>query len=400
MSDKPSLRASGAPISSSEKHGFWLFGVMAIMFIGVSLPGVLAVPEELSRENWLILLVLLFPLAGLWLAYMAWKTWHNWRHYGPAPLQLDPSPGQIGGDIGGYITLARRLEKQDWSITLQCLKIRITGSGKNRSRHETILWQADQVPEVQHRPAGTEVRFRFQPPGDLPPTHDAGRDQVAWRLLLTGPTEPTPLERTYTLPAAPGAGRSTISLSAAHVAHHQQRARMDAITEAAEQIDVQPVGNGLALHSRAGRHLGMKLMVLVFGLVFAGIGTGLGYVAAREGFMLYLMAALFCLFGFPMIVGGLFMAGRSLSARIEGDRVIMVRYWCGRPLWQRRGSLTRADQLELANSVTMRHGNRSTEYFSLSVKDGQKTVRIAEGLAGRSVAEAFRDNLIMLLRLP
>lgn len=387
------------PIPSTEKHGFWLFGFMALMFIGISSPVLLAIPEEIARDNWLILVALLFPVAGLWLAFMAWKTWRNWHYYGASPLQLDPVPGQIGGDIGGHITLGRRLDKSNWSVTLQCLKIRISGSGKNRSRHETLLWQGDQVPEVQPGPQGTGIRFCFTPPADLPAAKNEGRNQIVWRLVMNGPAEPTPLERTYNLPAVAGTGRSTITLSDAHISHHERKAKVDAITNAAEQIDVQAAGNGLTLHSRAGRNIGMKLMIFIFGLIFTGIGTGLGYMAADEGFMLYVMAALFFLFGFPMLIGGIFIAGRSMSSRIVGDTVIMIRYWCGRPLWQRRGTLSSADQLYLESRITMKQGHQTTEYFSLSVKDGKKTIRLAEGIAGRAVAEAFRDNLIRLLGL-
>lgn len=388
------------PISSSEKHGFWLFGIMAAVFLGVSLPGLKAIPDEAGNGNWMILLVLLFPLAGLWLAYMAWKTWRNWRYYGPAPLYLNPEPGQIGGDIGGLITLNRRLDKEHWSVTLQCVRIRISGTGKNRSRHERVLWQADQVPEVRHSADGSEVLFCLETPSELPATDDKGSNQIEWRLLLTGPTEPIPLERSYTLPAQPGSARSTVELTQAHVRHHAQRSHLEAITDAAEQIDVQPTSNGLVIHSRAGRNLGMKFMILVFGLVFSAVGIGLGGIAAREGLMLYLMAAAFCLFGFPMLVGGVFMMGRSLSARIEGTQVTVVRSWCGRTLWQRRGNLHQADQLLLENNATTTQGRKTTEFFSLAMKDGRKTIRLAEGLVGRSVAEAFRDNLTVLLALP
>ncbi|MCG7200193.1 DUF3592 domain-containing protein [Marinobacter pelagius] len=391
---------AGGPIHSSEKHGFWMFGFMAFMFIGISLPAVLAIPDELGKDNWPILAVLLFPMAGLWLAYMAWKNLRNWRYYGPAPLALDPSPGQIGGDVAGRINLVRRLGQADWLVTLQCLRIRIS-RGKNSSRSESVIWQADQVPEVTDEAGGSVVRFRFTPPTDLPETDNEGSRQVEWRLLLTGPGQPIPLERTYELPVVQGTQTSSISLSEAHVEHHERQARMKSLTNAAEQIDVQMLGNGVLLHSRAGRNLALKAMVLIFGLIFGGVSVGLAYVAAEEGVMLYFMALMFGLFGFPMFLGGLFMLGRSLKARIAGSRVEAVRYWGGMALWKRSGNLVRADQLNLKGGMSMNSGRRTTEYFSLEFRDatGGKVIRLAEGIAGRAVAEALRDNLIKLLRL-
>ncbi|MFO7527336.1 MAG: DUF3592 domain-containing protein [Marinobacter sp.] len=391
---------AGGPIHSSEKHGFWLFGFMAFMFLGISLPAVLAIPDELDKENWPILVTLLFPLAGLWLAYIAWKNWRNWRYYGPTPLVLDPAPGQIGGDVAGSITLHRGLGRADWLVTLQCLKVRIS-RGKNSSRSESLLWQADQVPEVSHEAAGSVVRFRFKPPENLPETDDSGSRQIEWRLLLNGPKQPVPLERTYELPVVQGTRISSISLSPAHVEHHERQAQMKALTDAAEQIDIEMLGHGLLLHSRPGRNLAMKAMVLVFGVIFGGVSLGLGYVAAEEGIMLYFMAFTFGLFGFPMFLGGLFMLGRSLKARIEGNRVEAVRYWGGVALWKRSGHLVHADQLNLKVGVSMNGGQQTTEYFSLEFRDktGGNTIRLAEGIAGRPVAEALKENLIKLLKL-
>lgn len=387
------------PISSSAQYGHWLFGFMAFAFLGVSLPVVMMLPDELSKGNWPVLAVLLFPLAGLWLGYMAWKSWRNWRYYGPAPLFMDPAPGQLGGDIGGRIVFTKRLDADaDWAVTLQCLRVRIT-SGKNSSRHETLVWQQDQVPEAHHRAHGTELGFCFTPPVDLPESDDDGRDQVVWRLLLSGPTEPVALERSYDLPVIRGSQRSGITLSEAHVQHHEQQGRRQALTEAVEQVDVQRLGVGWVIHSRAGRNLGMKLSLTVFGLIFASVGAGLWYLAMTEGAMLYLMGGLFMLFGVPLTIGGVFMAGRGLTARIEGTRVTMIRHWLGLDLWKRQGQLGSADQLVLKSGVSQSQGGRTTEYFALVFQDGGKTIRIAEGLVGRPAGEAFRDSLVKLLGL-
>jgi hypothetical protein len=105
---------------------------MAVVFIGLSLPGVQAIPGELAAGRRLILVVLLFPLAGLWLAWLGWRNWRNLRVYGRALLFPDPLPGQAGGDVGGRITLARRLSGDGWLVTLQCLRGRITSGRRLR----------------------------------------------------------------------------------------------------------------------------------------------------------------------------------------------------------------------------------------------------------------------------
>tara|TARA_R110002073_G_scaffold336505_1_gene534241 strand:- start:34362 stop:36050 length:1689 start_codon:yes stop_codon:yes gene_type:complete len=385
-------------IYSSERHGFWLFAFMAFMFIGISLPPVLAIVDEIRKGNWLILVVLLFPLAGIWLAYMAWKSRRDWKFYGPLPLTLTPFPGQLGGDVAGQIELPNWYGECAWRVTLQCVRI-VTSSGKNSSTRESILWQKDQAPHVVAQGVGSAVRFVFTPPPDLSVTGKSGRERIEWRVSLLGPKTPVPLERTYSIPVELGDGKAR-ALPTEHVARSEKQALFESISAAADQIDVQQLGDGLRLYSRVGRNASMALVLLVMGVVFSGASIGMGMVAAEEGFMLYVMSFFFGLFGFPMFFGGVFMAGRALEARVSAQQVDIVRYWGGRALWRRHGSLQRADQLILTSGGSSTSGNRKTEYFHIEVSCEGKKLRIAEGLVGREVAEAMRDNVIRLLRLP
>lgn len=390
---------TGEMIYSNEKNSFWLWTFMAFMFIGISLPPTLMVPAEVAKGNWPILAVLLFPLLGSWMAYMAWKTRRDWKFYGPMPLTLAPSPGQVGGDVGGQVLLSDWYGDGDWKVMLQCVRVRVS-SGKNSSRTETVLWQKEQIPHVSAQGLGAVVRFVFTPPEDLPVTDSSGREQVLWRVFLDGPTTPVALKRSYEVPVVAGTGKAE-PLPAAHVARSEREALMTAINAAAEQIDVQQTGDGLRLHSRVGRNKAMSVVMTLAGLVFGGAGIGM-FIAAMNGEgMLFVMSFLFCLFGIPLFIGGLYVSGRSLDASVSGEQVEMVRYWLGKRLWRRQASLQRADQLMLTSGGSSTGADqRMTEYFHLEVQgsDGRK-VRIAEGLAGREVAEAFRDNIIRLLRL-
>jgi len=389
---------SGA-IDSSERYGHWVLAFMAFMFIGISFPVVMELPAELRKQNWLILVALIFPLAGLGMAWGAWAMRKKWLHYGPLPLQLDPAPGQVGGDVAGEISLPKWYGDDCWQVTLKCIRVRISG-GKNRSRSESVVWQQQQAPFVEARGTGSALRFVFSPPSDLPPSDDEGREQVEWRLVLNGPKQPVALERTYGIPVVEGTARTSRALPRSHVDRSEKKAAMLATAEASAQIDVEQLGDGLRLHSRVGRNLSMTLVVMLAGAGFAGGGVGLFFEAAKEGFMLYVMSTIFSLIGFPLFLGGVFMLARSLDASIQGDQVETVRYWLGRPVWRRQARLTSAAQLQLKDAGSSSSGNRTTEYFHLVVAHEGRKVRIAEGLQGRDVAEALRDNLIRLLRLP
>lgn len=383
---------------SAEKGAHWLLFFFAFLMIAMSLPAVLAIPEELAQGNWLILAVLLFPIVAAAISARAWKSRRNWRFYGPTPLTMDPFPGQVGGDIGGRIELPRHIGPEECAVTLKCFRVRIS-RGKNSSRHESLIWQEEQAPEIRSEGSGTVACFRFTPPDHLPATDSEGRQQIVWRLVFNGPSRPYPLERTYELPVEQGSQKSTVTLSQSHVQRSHQRASLRSSMAAAEQIDVQATGTGFLVRSPGGRNLVFKTMIFLFGLVFTGVGVGLFWHADAE-LTMYFMGAVFSLFGVPFTLGGLFMLGRSLEARISGTRVESTRFWCGISMRRRQGELMRADQLLLIPGGSMTQGNRTKEFFSLAFKDGDQQILLAEGIVGRPVAEALRDNLTRLLRLP
>ena len=395
-------RAAGGTelIDSNERRGFWVWAFMGFMFLGVSLPATLATPDEIQKGNWAILIALVFPLAGLWMAAMAWKQWRLWRFYGPMPLALEPWPGQLGGDVAGTVPVSHYRGEASYRFTLQCLKITVSGSGKNRSRSERLLWEDHQYPHVEMRGEGVALRFLFTPPSDLPETLEEGRTRYQWRLLLTGPRQPQPLQRSWSVPVTAGA-LTAPPLPASHVRDAERREQIEAATELAEQIDVQPLADGVQLDSRVGRHKGMTVMLVLMGVVFSASAGFLFQQAASEGAMLYFMAFMFGLFGVPMLLGGLFVAGRSLSVRIQGEQVTLVRSWAGFRLWQRSGTLSRAEQLVLKDAGSMSQGHQHTRYFHLEARgsDGRR-LRLAEGIADQDAAEALKRELVRLLRLP
>lgn len=385
-------------IFSSERHGHWVLAFMGFIFLAVSFPVLTALPDEIKKGNYMVLVALVFPVVGLVLAYAAWKMRRNWQHYGPVPLMLAPYPGQLGGDIAGDITLSKWISHDQWRVNLVCVRIR-QGRGKNSSTTENVIWQKEQEPYVHMQGSGASLRFAFTPPTDLPVTDESGRDKVEWRVILEGPKKPVPLERTYVVPVVQGTEQAVVPLPQSHVQRSEKRAYAQATVDAAEQIDVVQTAEGLMLQSRVGRNGAMTWMLLLMGLIFAGASVGMAVVAAKEGLMLYFMAFVFGLFGFPMFFGGVFMAGRSLDARISNGDVVIIRRWGGRALWQRKGRLDRADQLVLTSAGSVTSGNKKTEYFHLEVNADGKNIRLAEGLAGRDVAEAMQKNILRLLRL-
>jgi hypothetical protein len=79
----------------------WVSLLFGVAFIGISLPGVLAVPDEIAKGNYAVLLVLLFPLVGIGALVLFVYSLIAWRKFGRTEIILDPAPGSIAGYVVG-----------------------------------------------------------------------------------------------------------------------------------------------------------------------------------------------------------------------------------------------------------------------------------------------------------
>ncbi|MFE8070877.1 hypothetical protein QQM79_07440 [Marinobacteraceae bacterium S3BR75-40.1] len=387
-------------IYSQQKRGHWFAWVFGTLFAGFSLPGVITIPEEVARENWLILLVLLFPLIGIGVFWWGVAQYRAWRFFGPAPLTPDPSPGALHGDIGGTIVLDR-YDAPDIPprVTLQSVRVTYSGSGKDRRRHEKILWQADQqaYPDIQGQQ--TRLGFVFQAREGLPETGKSGRADHHWQLILEGQWAGRQLTRTYRIPVTTSSHSSTIQIPEAFRQQARRQDDLEALESVQQQVDVSQTPYGLRLYNAAFRNPVLYIMLMVMGLVFGGAGIGMGYWALQGESMLYLMAAIFFPAGLAMLVWGLWLAGRSLEVFIKGQDVLAIRYFLGRPLFRRQTRLTSSDQLQLVKSGSTTKNHEHVEYFRLVLEDGGNRIHLAEGIAGDDEARVFRENLIRLIGL-
>jgi len=90
-------------VRSAAKKTIWMSLLFGIVFIGISLPAVLDMTKEYDDGNHMILLVLLFPLVGVSALIYCLYSIFAWRKFGSTELVLDPVPGSVGGDFGGYV---------------------------------------------------------------------------------------------------------------------------------------------------------------------------------------------------------------------------------------------------------------------------------------------------------
>lgn len=205
-------------ISAHTKGRMVATFIFATFWNLVSAPLLFFVPGEVRDGNYAALIGLLFPLVGAGLLGAAIYLALQWRRYGATVFEMASLPGAVGGLLRGRVRIpAVVLPEEDACVALDCVNRRTTGSGKNRSTSETIVWQAETaVPRnglVQESRA-TLIPVEFVIPVDQPPTDDSNSDdQTLWRLRVKIVTSGVDFSANFEVPvfriaesAATGAG--------------------------------------------------------------------------------------------------------------------------------------------------------------------------------------------------
>lgn len=201
-------------IKDATRPGTYVIWIFAGLWNAVAITAsVVALPRELAhgdRAGWFILL---FPAVGLALLVAAIRATIRLRKFGVSTLTLDTLPGVTGHHIAGTVVAGPALDtRQAVELTLTSIRRVTTGSGRNRSTSETILWQDTRtsVPSRQGA-AGVAILFRFALPADVAPCDDTRpADQTIWRLRAAAAVPGVDFDATFEVPVfrAPESGRT------------------------------------------------------------------------------------------------------------------------------------------------------------------------------------------------
>jgi len=377
---------SDSILSNSKKavYGAWVF---AVVWNGISAPlPFVAWREVAEKQNYIVLLGLLFPAIGLLLVGWAIRRTLEWRRLGPAPVLLDPYPGAIGGHVGGTMDLRLPFDPGlSFSLTLTSLRSYMSGSGKNRSRKEKATWQDSRLAYAEPSARGTLLSFRFEVPRDLDAS-DAVRNKSEyhiWRLNLHADLPGTDIDRDYDIPVYPTGARSRRLPSRVVEA---ARVRQEQLDDAAvrKRLRVSDGYAGKEIYFPAGRNAGGAAVALVFGIAFAAAGW---FLATSEGERLF--GAVFAGVGSLVALGGLYAGLNSLRVTAGATEITSERRLVGIPV--RRRSIRRIDFAGFRRKRSRRtqSGTRHVVYYTVYADDRNGySIVIGEDFKGDSQAQA------------
>lgn len=336
-------------------------------------------------------LILLFPVVGLLLAWAAIKAFRQWRRYGLLNLSLDPYPGSIGGEVGGSLTLsARPAELKDLEAVLSCVHVRITrSSGKGgSSRSESVVWQQHANTRVEMAANGSRIIFLTRVDAGLPSAEPPSNNHHQWLLKLA--SKQAQLDRQFDLPV--------FDLSQARTS----RLPIDPEPPAAdhtqlppEMVQVSRRDDGLELVYPPSRSGASAWILLLFGLVFGGLGvflvtevvsTGSMFASAILGFM----ALVFCAFGLGMTGFALYLKLNELRILIGTDSVT-TRRRIGP--WKSLKSIpvTALGNIDKHIGMQSSQGASTTVHYRLEAGGGQQKLVLGDGIKGQPAADALLE---------
>jgi uncharacterized membrane protein HdeD (DUF308 family) len=359
----------------------------------ISLPGAyLGLRQALRDETYAALLVLLFPAVGLGLLVWAIRATIRFRSFGVSRLELDTVPARVGRSLRGIVRTTGTLDpREGLRVTLTCVRRMTSGSGKNRSTSERVLWQEEQtVPGRQTRSAEgmiTTVPVAFEVPADAAPCDTtSSRDQVVWRLSLSAEVPGVDYAATFEVPVFRTAEGEDLPPS--------EPAAVPApvapfVQPATSRVRVTRNRRGTKIVFPAARNPGASASLTVFLVIWLGAVWAMVHFGAPLFFHL-----IFGAFG-QLLIWGTVGSWLGVSRVTVGGGAVTVASGVLAPTRERR--LAAAEIAEVTTRIGMQAG--STPYYDLVlVRTDGKRVNAGRGLRDKREAEWLAATMREALR--
>ncbi|MEH6516512.1 MAG: hypothetical protein V7742_07515 [Halioglobus sp.] len=378
-------------IVSDARYSHRILWVIAALWHVFTIPLYLNSYEiwQKAQEDPLTLIAFIFPLAGIALIAAAVQATRVKHRFGETPLVLDPFPGSLGGQVGGTIDTSIPFDpEQRFDVSLRCIRSSVSGSGKNRSRKETIQWSSDGISHAEADGAATRLRFRFDlPRGQSASDAKKDKDYILWRVQINCEMEGPDFSRSWVIPVF-DTGQAISGIATGTESHHDT---FDVAMEGVESVaEIRPVTGGIEAWYPAFQRPAQGVFALLFGLVFLAIGVGVGL--SRSAFM---MAFVFSLVGGVIASYGVYYLGKALMVSVTQQEIKSRRYLYGYRFPTRAISKAELLKLEIKQAATIQSGRKTTVFYQILAygpENKGKPIVVGERLASRAEAELMLES--------
>lgn len=251
--------------SALEMGLAWAF---AVLWNLVSIPAaVVGVRAAVREGNRAALVALLFPAVGAGLLVWALRITIRRRRYGSSVLELRTLPAAVGHALEGTVrTPAGLRPPEGFRVVLSCIRRVTSGSGRNRSTSESVLWQEEQ----RIHAAGLGVPVAFAIPADAVPSDPArGGDRTLWRLELSAEVPGVDYAAGFEVPVFRTASSALPRTEAEAAVAALAAVPADYRQPASSRILVSRTRRGTEIYFPAARNKAMAMSLTVFTLIWA-----------------------------------------------------------------------------------------------------------------------------------
>lgn len=220
--------------------------------------------------------VLLFPAIGVGILIYAIRETLRWVEFGKTWFGMASVPGVIGRPLRGNIQ-ARFPHGAAKGVTLKlsCVNRIVTGSGRDQSTQEKVLWRDEAtVPPggLMPSPEGTFIPVNFEIPADALSTDDTDRrNQILWMLEADADVPGVSYRDFFEIPVFRTKDSPTESQAVDRSTAFSHVPEGPVERPASPSIKVFPTANGTCFDFTPARNIGMALGTTVFFFAWSAI---------------------------------------------------------------------------------------------------------------------------------
>ena len=381
----------------------WLF-LMAFGLIW-SLISALAVPDipAIYRNDWLKGSVLIaFCSVGYAIIICALYSFCARLKFCDARVTLDPFPGSINGDVGGYLQLKlpfEQLKNETINLTLSCRSKHKTKEGGKIVFHNTCLYQLQGTADIQQSKQGyTRLYFRFNlqdVPQDLPASQQPADSYCYWNLETKIPLPGIDFNQCFEIPVYHLDQKSTsntlrnIDSSKALITQTQKEQQPN------NTVTIKKITGGLEIHSPPSKENENDTAFLVVGSVFSAIGIGMGIYGAP-----IIPALLFTLIGLGSVCMGLINIFGSLNVRINYNGITISSFIFGFQISRKTLSKGYISKVKVTVKNHQEHNLRYNIVADSHQQGNNKTITLARNISNIKIGEQILSKITSTTGIP
>jgi hypothetical protein len=376
--------------NKAKTLGLWIFSVL---WNAITFPVAWKLAPEFSRENLAMLLVFLFPFAGIMLLFGAvYQTLRSMR-FGTSVCHLDRVPVVPGRTFRGEVEIrTEQVAADGYRLRILLVNAVTSRTSRKQSTTESLVWDSEIVVDsslAMRSPVGTRVPFQFATPPDVHPTDDSDfYNRFLWRLTASAQLAGVDYDAQFDLPVfQTGEAADGSEFEAFQRQHRVEAARQEIAPGSGVEITQLSAG-GEEFHIRAPLTFGSVLGGLLFLAVWnAGVVASI-YFHLPWGFPAVLIA-LDLLFLASSVD---YFFGRS-TIQVDANGLRVRRQWLG---MGRERAVYEAPDVASIDGTTA--GAESKAFgVTLKLSDGM-TKLLASNLRDRESADAVAARMMANLR--